>query len=247
MKNKNLLVITTALLCTCLISSCGDDIPENPTPKNTSLIIGDQFNYGIDSILLFPVGCSYNPEVSGKRISSNYKSSLSFRKNTSNLYDQNANKEFVNSNEKDFDIRNILFYDLESTKSFPLTADTLHILSFGVHYEFENDLIFYRVVKRDYNEDDVFDSKDAVALYTSDLYGKNFTQITPFAEKFVSYTYYAKSSSLLLKTIIDNNQDKEYTSTDETNFRTVSLDNLKMADNIFSKEIKDQLREQMKN
>ena len=231
------------------VTACENRKLEEIPHGKPSLIIGDQFNYGIDSILLFPIGCSYKPEISGEieKANSSKLRSFGFKENNSNFYDMNAQKEFVNRNQQDFDIRNILFHDLDQNTSFPLTEDSLHILSFGVHYEFERNLIFYRVVKKDYNLDQIYNDEDAVALFTSDLYGKNFTQITAFSEKFVSYTYYEKSNSLMLKTIIDNNQDKIYSNTDETNFRSITLDSLGLAQNIFTDELKDKLRKQMEN
>lgn len=54
------------------------------------------------------------------------------------------------------DITNLLFYDLVSGESYPLTEDSLHIISFALHKEFANPLIFYRIVKEDHNEDGLY-------------------------------------------------------------------------------------------
>jgi hypothetical protein len=106
-------------------------------------------------------------------------------------------------------------------------------------------LIFYRVVKNDHNQDSVYNSQDPVMLYISDLYGKRFTQITPENEQFVDYTYYPKTQSILIKTIIDSDHDKLFTNFDETNFRDMQIAEPSMSREIFQKSLKDTLRKQL--
>ncbi|MBT4339331.1 MAG: hypothetical protein HOD63_12130 [Bacteroidetes bacterium] len=218
--------------------------------KSDALIIGDPFKYGIENLVLFPVGSNYKPKVYEKRFlkSSSAKQSaidisFSFKMNTVGyFYDTNASTEYINVDEDQFDIRNILFYNLKTGVSYPLIHDSLHILSFALHKDYDNPLIFYRVVKNDNNKDSIFNKNDAVMLYVSDLYGKNFTQITPEDEHYVNYTLYSERKTILIKTIIDSDNDSSFTVVDETNFREMSLDKPAMGRSIFSNTLKDSLR-----
>ncbi|MBX7224586.1 MAG: hypothetical protein K1X55_01020 [Chitinophagales bacterium] len=242
----------------------GCNRPNKPTiathPEELALIIGNPVDYGLDSVLAFPVGANYNPKLVEKEKESSEsveitksqqglyaatEDKLSFKKRDVALYDKNASSEFFNEQEEDFDIRNILFYAKENGNTFPLTNDTLHILSFAIHKEFANPLIFYRVVKRDINLDKKYNSKDAVMLYTSKLNGKEFTQITPENEQYFDYFYYPEKNVILIKTAIDIDNDKKFTEIDETNFRELKLNAPAMGREIFSKSLKDSLRNQI--
>ncbi len=241
------------LLCT----ACGNKNQLAPNAHSLALVIGNPVDYGLEGVLAFPVGANYNPKikeaakkdpVSGSMDIVNYASKESpgfSSNNTGTLYDRNASSEYINSNEQDFDIRNILFYDKLTGLSFPLIKDTLHILSFAIHKEFINPLIFYRVVKNDINKDSKYNSDDAVMLYTSDLKGKNFTQITPPNERFFDYFYYPETNTILIKTAIDIDKNNKFTELDETNFREMKIMSPQFGREIFSKSLKDSLRVQM--
>ncbi|MCX6231210.1 MAG: hypothetical protein NTZ33_06670 [Bacteroidetes bacterium] len=221
--------------------------------KNNALIIGNPLDCGIENLLIFPVGSNYKAvvyESSENEADIKFAKSsgkLSFSLNTSSsLYDRAAEKEYLNTDEDKFDIRNILFYDLSTGKTYPLVTDTLHILSFAIHREFGKALIFYRVVKNDNNSDSIYNSKDPVMLFISDIYGKNLTQITPADEQFSEYTYYKQTKTILIKSIIDSDKDKCFTNIDETNFREMKILEPKMGREIFAKSLKDSLRTQLK-
>ncbi|MBR9859836.1 hypothetical protein GYB22_03635 [bacterium] len=220
---------------------------------STSVIIGDPFQYGEESILIFPVGRKYTPEIIEAKLGissrDDYSKTLNFNSNESqdSRIDKRANREFVNMDDLQNDIRNILFYDKESGKTYPLSLDTLHILSFAIHADFTRPLIFYRIVKHDFNQDSVYTDKDGVMLYVSDEDGKNFTQITPEDEQFLSYDVHYKDDMILIKSRIDVNGDKEYNDYDETNFRTMSLSNPEFGKEIFTKDLKDSIRALMKD
>lgn len=250
---KNLTITFTVLL---LLTACSDKA--KPKPSNNSnenaLIIGDPMDCGLDSLTIFPVGCSYHPDIIEapeeelNSILANQneesKKSIKFEANTyaSRVYDKSATVEYINENQSDFDIRNLLFYNLITGKSYPLVSDSIHILSFAIHKEFKKPLIFFRVVKEDINEDKKYDSYDPVMLYISNLDGSEFKMITPEDEYFIEFTLYEKTNSLLIKTAIDSNNDKKFKKDDETNFRSMKLDQPKFAENIFDKSIKDTLR-----
>ncbi|MFT5777148.1 MAG: hypothetical protein ACI837_000079 [Crocinitomicaceae bacterium] len=258
------------VIAVCSLASCGEKVKEVvPVAQKgeDALIIGDPLDCGLDSLLVFPVGSSYIPEiiegepepveeaVSDRTYSENKVISLATTNASSNigfvtngtthtdlLYDSGASLEYVNENSEDFDIRNLLFYDMVNKTSYPLMLDSMHILSFAIHREFEKPMIFYRVVKRDHNKDLKFNSLDPIMLYISDLDGRNFTQITPDNEHFIDYTFYKQTASILIKTVIDSNEDHDFASNDETNFRSMSITDPKMGKAIFSASFKDSLR-----
>lgn len=236
-----------------LISSCSEEkkAPKEKVKlvKNDGLIIGDPLDCGLDSITLFPVGSSYVPEIVEAPVEPEgemeglREGTIAFSANTmGNYYDQGATVEYVNDDNESYDIRNLLFYNGNSGKSYPLVLDSLHILSFAVHKEFTNPMIIYRVVKEDYNEDGKHNGQDPVMLYVSDLNGMNFIAVTPPDEFYIEYTLKSKTNSILIKTAIDSNNDKKFLADDETNFRSMKLDDPKMGKNIFDESLKDKLR-----
>lgn len=237
-----------------LIISCNEQIKPIPDKKvstlnGTSLIIGDPFNYGLEDLALFPVGANYTPTVvEGRGSLTKLKAydkgtlSMGLTKNEAVLNDEFAKTEYINENDDVFDIRNILFRNLSTGNTYTLTNDTIHIISFALHREFKKPFIFYRIVKEDYNNDSVYNKQDGILLFTSDLDGKNFTQITPGNESFEKYEPYLKSNTILVKTRIDANRDSVYNHHDETNFREVSLAKPAMGKEIFSQGMRDSLR-----
>ncbi len=246
---KNLLYCFSVLfLFTAGCKNKTSIIKKSAKDSSASLIIGDPFDYGVENILLFPIGSNYNPIVYENPdefendLETNKKVMLAFDLNVSTLNDRYANIEYINNDVQTFDINNILFYNLLTGASYPLLKDTLHILSFALHKEFANPLIFYRVVARDYNLDSLFTDDDPVMLYVSDLHGQNLHKITPPDEKFIDYFYYKSVNTILIKTIVDNNQDKLFTPADETNFLQMKLDAPEKATEIFDAQTKDLLR-----
>ena len=130
--------------------------------------------------------------------------------------------------------------------SYQLISDTIHILSFAFHREFAKPLIFYRIVKRDLNGDEKFNSLDPVMLYVSELDGKKLTQITAVDEHFLDYNYYPQTGKILIKTIIDSDSNKVFSNSDETNFVEMSTSNPAFGREIFSEDLKNSLRSQIK-
>ncbi|MHB1278440.1 MAG: hypothetical protein ACYC1Q_08575 [Bacteroidia bacterium] len=230
------------------MSACG---PKKLPATDPALIIGDPLSIGSDTSLIFPVGVSYYaPQINNKKEvditeEGTYKN-ITFQNRSSNLQDNNATSEYYNPSEEDSDIRNILFYSLNSKKSKPLLQDTLHILSFAVHHEFVRPCILYRMVRRDYNEDKKYNSKDPVMLFVSNINGDSLVQLSPESEKFVEYFYYPKQSLILIKTMIDKDGDKVFTNFDETNMLEVDLLNPQPGREIFDSTLKESLRGMVK-
>ena len=248
MKLNNLLLPFSLglVLTSCMDTSKAPEVPK-AAAKPSSLIIGNPLDCGIENISFFPIGTNYKPKVyeGGEvaKIIEGATSVLNFTMSSRGSYnDVSAETEYVNGNENEFDIRNILFYDRKSGASYPLVSDTVHILSFAIHKEFPKPMIFYRIVKKDINLDSVYNSQDAIMLFISDIFGKNMTQITPDDEKFLEYFYYPDTQKILIKSAIDRDGNKEFTSADETNFRDMNINEPKMGREIFSTTLKDSLR-----
>ena len=239
-KTYEMKTIIYSLLLLSILVSCRRE-PKNETQKDSSLIIGNQLSVGIDDILIFPVGTGYNTTLNEGDV---YKN-LGFIENTSTFRDRWASKEYINERENDFDIRNILFYNLMSHESAQLTSDTVHILSFAIHREFDKPLIFYRTVKKDFNDDKKYNSSDPVMLYASNINGDSLVQITPTDESFSDYSYYPKTKVIIIKTIIDSDGNKEFSMKDETNFLEMNVTKPAFGREIFSKELKASLRKQI--
>ncbi|MDQ3110486.1 MAG: hypothetical protein M3R17_11380, partial [Bacteroidota bacterium] len=166
--------------------------PATAAKQKPSLVIGNPLDCGIENMLIFPVGSNYQPDVTERPVEAtkvyvNGSATMCLTANTSAFYDSQASTEYVNNNENEFDIRNILFYDQRNGSTYQLMSDTMHILSFAIHKEFSNPLILYRVVINDVNKDSIYNSKDAVMLFVSDIYGKHLTKVTPDEEQFVDY------------------------------------------------------------
>lgn len=259
MKPRNLIFF---ILPACI--ACGRK--PNPAdgankPYAMALVIGNPIQYDTTALLMFPIGANYNPQISKKpepveegggygysaSSGSTYanRTSQGFVENHTVLFDKAAKQEFVNENSEDFDIRNILFYHKRSGKSYILSQDTLHILSFAIHNEFNNPLIFYRVVKIDINKDKKYNSADAVMLYVSKTDGTSLMQVTPADEQFFDYFYYPETQSILIKTAYDIDGDKKFTELDETNFREMRLSQPAFGREIFPKDLKDSLKQQI--
>lgn len=246
-----------------LMGSCGKD--EAPKEKEiiveertSSLVIGDPLDCGLEGTLMFPIGTSYNPEVfeppkdangnimvSDATTFSGY-SNMSFEMNSGIAFDKLALTEYINDQSEDFDITNILFYNIASGDSYPLIEnDTLHILSFAIHKEFDNPMIFYRAVRNDFNLDEKFNSNDPIMLFASPLNGDTLIQITPDNQQFIDYFYYEENQKILAKTRIDADSDTLYTPADETNFVEMDLNNPGAGNPLFPDGLKKTLKGQL--
>lgn len=238
MRTSILLLIIISLFLSC---NRKEMVETNP-----ALIIGDPFEYGAENALIFPIGTCYIAKVyESDEVDFKSNNTLYLSANTINLKDRFAKVEFINENEEDFDIRNLLFYNLKTGKSKKLVSDSIHILSFAIHREYGNPLIFYRIVKQDINMDTKYNSADPVMLFVSDLNGDNLRQITPIDQCFVDYNYYSSTNLILIKTLIDSDNDKKFSTSDETNFLEMTIDSPSFGKEIFSKSLKDSLRKQI--
>jgi hypothetical protein len=251
------------------IPSCTEEKKDEPKEEIVSqLIIGDPTSYGSDSMIVFPVGMTYVPVES---VGSNadrengYKDEMATEEvmNEANgTYSDQVNvrfsegdmqmnsygnfKMFANEEMGSVDMRNLIFYNQFTGESLRLYDEKLHIISFSVHYEFgDKPIIMYDIVKHDYNEDSLFDRKDPVMLYISDMNGDHFTQLTPEDETYLTYFYYYQSGRLLLKVSKDGDGNKQFDPYDQTIFREVNLKKPAMGEILFGEDLINDLKEQI--
>jgi hypothetical protein len=254
MKNALLMILAFGLLASCEeLQEDGIKEKEEKRKLSTSdeLSIGEPLNYGLDSMLVFPIGRAYyelevkedkDAMKKKRRSASNRRTKISkveFSPNTGlRPYDIMAEDEYVNRDLGEFDIRNMLFYNSFTQEKYPLTESKLHILSFGLHREFSRKMIFYRVVLKDYNGDGFYNDEDPVVLCISDLYGKNFVQVTSDDEQFMDYDYNEETETIMIKTLVDSDNNKKFNEVDEMSFSTMKINEPAMATKIFTEDIK---------
>ncbi|WP_316793786.1 hypothetical protein [Pedobacter frigoris] len=102
---------------------------------------------------------------------------------------------------------NIAFYDHKTGVSSLLDSGrTILINSFQKLKE----VIIYSVRIKDYNGDGKLDRNDPVCLFTSNLAGKNFKQITPDHLDARNFRSIDKSNIILIQAISDSNKDKAF-------------------------------------
>lgn len=253
MKHALLFLLAIGLLTSCEEFKEDDkkeDVKERKLSTSDELAIGDPLNYGVDSMLIFPIGRAYY-EVEVKKDKKKKRSidparaksaQVEFSPNTGlRPYDKTADEEYVNRNLEEFDIRNMLFYNSFTQDKYPLTETTLHILSFGLHRDYGNKMIFYRVVLNDYNGDGFFNNEDPVVLCISDLYGRNFVQVTSDEEQFIDYTYNEETETIMIKTLADSDGNKKFNEVDEVIFSTMKVLEPAMSTKIFTDDMKQSL------
>lgn len=107
---------------------------------------------------------------------------------------------------------NIAFYDLKTGNSNLLdSARAIRINSF----QKLKTLIIYKVTIRDHNGNDKLDDTDPVYLFTSDLNGKSFKQISPNDMDAQSFQVINRTETLLIQAVKDSNKDKKFGDDDD--------------------------------
>jgi hypothetical protein len=140
------------------------------------------------------------------------------------------------------DVRNMIFYNKFSKEYYRLLNEDLRISRFIIHYEFNPDLIFYEIIKSDFNGDSSMTIADGVTLFVSNKDGKNFKQVSPDNEQFLVYNYYAETQSLLIKSRKDSDHDNQFTNVDEYRFTEVDLNNPGIGRDLFASEFTEEMK-----
>lgn len=242
------------LLFVCLyLAACQPRTPLPAVKKTKSpsgLIIGNPISYYNDSTLLFPVGCDYAPTSDNLNNTTDnglIQASMGTLAYTVSVYDvanvaPSTIAQYNNATPNNFDMRNLLFMNKYTRKSYTLCDSTMHILSFEIHKEFIKPYVIYKAAKHDTNHDSLFTTKDIVTAYLSAPDGSNFIQLTPDGESYDSYFFYPETQTILFKTYRDTNNDREISMGDESNFFEVNLRNPQQGHSIFPDSLRNKLK-----
>ncbi len=184
-----LLLGTTAALITSCSYNEKDSIPvqgkngKNPGTKNKAIaVFDDAVPLDSTSFVMYPLtlGTSGNGKEDLKRYSS-----------------ESDNGPYWN----------IAFYDIKTENVNLLVSDrVIRINSF----QKLKDIMVYNVTAEDYNGDGKLDHKDPDYLFTSDLTGKRFKQITPDHVDVRSFRAIEHATVILVQTVADANKDKKF-------------------------------------
>jgi hypothetical protein len=220
-----------------------DRNPEIKIPS-TALITGDPIDFYNNKMLVFPVGgMHYETAPADKSTRGNLKGSFFNVTSIGNAYyNADITSEYRVANENNDEVKNLIFYNKFTKEKYLLADSALSIIAFSVHKEFKEHLILFEIVKNDFNADSLKNSKDAVVLFISKTDGKGFVQLSPDNEKYLTYFFYPETNTLLIKSIIDTNNDKQFSDGEETRFTEIDLNNPQIGKDIFTNEFKKQLK-----
>lgn len=167
------------------------------------------------------------------------------------LFDQYQDKE-INLNisrsyQRDKKLYNMIFYykktgethTLLNKKAIINSFDLLELKSAG---KSTKRLWLFQIIDQDTNNDNKLNNQDAIIGYISDLSGKNLQQITPNQTKIINWVVLNTQNSIFLKVLKDNNQDKQFTEADKTNFIMVNLDKPAIGTEIISEKLEKDIK-----
>lgn len=230
------------LLSSCFSASDEKEISKPQTKKIEpvdALVTGDPIDFYNSKMLIFPIGGLHyeTPPLTTSERKNFFKSSI-----VSNSYVTDGTATFSIVDETSQEVKNLIFYNKFSKEKYLLTDSALSILSFAIHKEFKEHLIFYEIVKNDNNNDSLKNSLDGKILYISKTDGKDFFQLSPDNEMYLDYFFYPETNTMLIKSMLDSNKDGFFADGEETRFTEIDLTNPQMGKDIFTDDFKDILK-----
>jgi hypothetical protein len=261
------------LSCTFFFASCSNNNTKPSEKKVSALIIGEPIDYENSALMIFPVG-NYNGShvfYDDKLGTAEFRYS---NVNFFHVYDKTVNgmvtKEYSNYSNDNYsvsptstgetsdanstrdedqattDVRNLIFYNRKTGEKYKLNEAGLHITNFSFHSEFKKELIMYKIIQSDYNNDSVHNNADGVVLFISDKDGKNFLQVSPDSAQYIDYKYYDDTNMLLVRSLRDSNHDHRFDMNDEFLYTKVDLVKPGKGTELFDKSFTDNLRAMVK-
>lgn len=222
---KNLLIGILLGATVSLITSCNNPEKEsilvqhkkgeNKGVKNKAMIsvFGDAFPVDSTTIVMYPLTLN-TPEKDGDRL-----------------------KKY-SSGPDNAPYWNIAFYDTETGNSNLLVSDRVILIN---SFQKLKDLIIYNATPEDYNGDGKLDHKDPKYLFTSDLTGKNFKQITPKNMDINNFQAINHSAIILIQAVTDSNKDKKFEDNDDIVPMIFDARKMDVAKTVFSPSFKAEL------
>lgn len=236
-------LIIASISLSLLSSSCSKTKTSKPQPEKIesvdAIVTGDPISFYNSKLLVFPVGgLHYETDLLPLK-----ERNIFFKSSTiTNQYDASQMTVYNIADEQSQEVNNLIFYNKFTKEKYLLSDSSLSILSFGLHREFEEDLIFYEIVKTDINGDSIKNSMDGKILYISKTNGKGFIQLSPDSEMYLDYFFYPETNTILVKSLIDSNKDGIFLEGEETRFTEVDLANPAIVKDIFTDDFKDVLK-----
>ncbi|MEA5553745.1 hypothetical protein VB713_22655 [Anabaena cylindrica UHCC 0172] len=168
-----------------------------------------------------------------------------------NLADQDKDKEIdlnlSRSYTRENKLYNMIFYHKKTGENHLLLnkkaiINSFDLLEIKLTGKPTTRFWLYQIIDKDTNNDNQINNQDAIVGYISDLSGKNLQQITPNNTKIVNWVVLASQNAIFLKIIKDNDQDKQFTEVDQTNFIKVNLDQPVIGTEIISEQVEKDIK-----
>jgi hypothetical protein len=112
----------------------------------------------------------------------------------------------------------------------------------GAGIDVYKNTIFYEVVAKDFNQNNLLDTEDPTYLYVSDRMGNNFRRISPDDYNISSWEVVKGTSKVLLQAQKDVNGDKKFDQNDPVIPLIVDLSTGKLATETFRQDYIDSLK-----
>jgi len=258
------------LLAAVLFFGCSNRNSKQSEKKVSVLIIGEPIDYQNSSLMIFPVGnytgthkfyddtensgplkyktigfFTVNDVTVNGSISKEYSNACTDNYTDYSTVTKSAN-EYANYDQDKTDVKNLIFYNRKTEERYKLREEEMHITNFSFHSEFKKELMMYKIINHDYNNDSVFNNADGVILFISDKDGKNFIQVSPDSAQFIDYKFYDDTNMLLVRSLKDSNHDRKFDMNDEFLFTKVDLAKPGKGTELFDKNFTDNLRLMLK-
>jgi hypothetical protein len=107
---------------------------------------------------------------------------------------------------------NIAFYDTQTGLSKLLSSGSAIRIN---TFQRNKTMMLYSVTSLDHNGDGKLNEQDPTYLFTSDLLGNNFRQITPDRFNVSNFQATSKSGFIVIQAQMDSNNDKKFGSSDQ--------------------------------
>ncbi len=230
MKNIQILGILIMLFTACgreqkqkIVHSNNGDKKVVTIKKDTTRIPVADLPVHIDSTnyLLHPIG---DYEIGNNRGKLRYSSSVS---RVDDFSISNFGGSSITGN-----LDNIMFQRLDSDKLLPLTHKTIKIQSLTFLRQIFNttkrQLLIYKVIDKDTNQDGRLDSNDIHTLYISKIDGTKFKKLTDPNKEIIDWKIIQSLNRLYFRSIEDTNEDGIFDSKDRIHYKYVALNTDKL-------------------
>ena len=122
---------------------------------------------------------------------------------------------------------NLIFYDIKSGKTKLLTDKKTRISEFKTNLREVGPIlqksVLYEISDTDFDMDGKLTYSDPEQLFVSDIDGENFIEISPKNEDLKDYQIVPNTDKIIIQTLRDTNNDKEFDQKDEVIWYLIDL------------------------